>query len=500
MSRRAQEGTAVDTYAAARDQFDQIAQWLESRNCPAGHAELEDGLEQRMQELARRLFQGRVDRLFLEEQARILRGRRPPGEMRVRTRSLETRFGRVTVRRHGFRRNGVTSFPLDRGLRLPPEIYSHGLRKRVAEEVRTQSVANSVDRVDDTTAGHVPKRQAEELMVRAAQDFETFYANAERQGPANDESDPATLLIMSCDAKGIAVRAESLRDATRKEAERAQRDPVRGDPTSTRKDRRHTKRMAAVTAVWDQKPLARTAQDIVTELRGDPDAPKVRMPKPEKKRIAATIENSLPTAVAEMFDEADRRDPERRRTTGVLVDGSEPQLAAIRAEAARRDRLTFTIVVDLIHVLHYVWMAGMAIRRNNAKKADAWVRKYLFALLTKNPLEVISGIRQAATLANLTKEERAPVEKCLKYLRDNLPYIHYADFLARGFPIASGVIEGACRHLVQDRLGITGARWGLKSAEAVLRLRALRSNGDWEAYWGFHLEQEELRNAQQRAA
>ena len=125
---------------------------------------------------------------------------------------------------------------------------------------------------------------------------------------------------------------------------------------------------------------------------------------------------------------------------------------------------------------------------------------YLLALLTKHPLDVVAGIRQAATLAQLTDKERAPVDSCIKSLLDNMLYIRYAELLARGFPIASGVIEGACRHLVQDRMGITGARWGLASAEAVLRLRALRSNGDWDEYWLFHLKQEELRNTQKRAA
>lgn len=500
MTTRARERGGVDIYAGARDQFDEAMQWLASGRCPDGHAELEAGLDERMQELARRLFQGRLDQLFLEEQAKILKGRRPSGEMRVRVRQIESRFGRVRARRHGFRRDGVTQFPLDRRLRLPREIYSHGMRKRIAEEVRTQSVANSVERVDETTAGHVPKRQAEELTIRAAQDFDAFYANAGRQWPANDECNGSTLLMMSCDAKGIAMRPEALRDATRKEAERANRDTVRGDPTSTRKDRRHAKRMAAVTAVWDQTSLTRTAQDIVTELRGDPGLHKVRMPRPEKKRITATVEKSLPVAVAEMFDEVDRRDPEQRRIAGVLVDGSEAQLGAINAETVRRGRSNITIVVDLIHVLHYVWIAGMAIRRSDSKKSEAWVRKYLLALLTKHPLEVIAGIRQAATIAKLTEAERVPVDACIKYLGDNLLYIHYAEFLARGFPIATGVIEGACRHLVQDRMGITGARWGLKSAEAVLRLRALRSNGDWDDYWAFHLKQEELRNAHERAA
>ena len=194
-----------------------------------------------------------------------------------------------------------------------------------------------------------------------------------------------------------------------------------------------------------------------------------------------------------MFDEADRRDPERERPCVVLVDGDEDQAAQIEAQASQRGR-AITLVLDLLHVLHYVWLAGMAIRRGDAKKADAWVRTYLEKLLTAaQPLDVIAGINQAATLAALTAQEREPVDKCVGYLKSNISYIRYPEYLARGLPIAAGVIEGACRHLVQDRLGITGARWGLRSAEAVLRLRALATNDDWDAYWRFHLRKEHER-------
>ena len=194
-----------------------------------------------------------------------------------------------------------------------------------------------------------------------------------------------------------------------------------------------------------------------------------------------------------MFAEAERRDREHARTTVALVDGEKRQIDVIEQQATERKR-SVTIVVDIIHVLHYVWLAGFALCRKDERKADAWVRRILFRLLTRHPLDVVAGIRQAATLRGLTPQERAPVDKCCEYLRKNSVYIDYRHFLARGFPIATGLIEGACRHLIQDRLGITGARWGVAGAEAILKLRALRSSGDWEAYWTFHESRERRRN------
>ena len=501
MKKRAQKSILVDAFATARAAFEQLVGWTASNRCPDDHAELEQQIEVRGREVHRLLFQGRLDRMFADEAERMRR-RRPRGRLRVRERRLETIFGRVRVRRHGLRRVGqrASRFALDGRLRLPREMYSIGLRRRMAEETRSQSWDQAVERVDATTGGHVPKRKAEQLVDRAAQDFDAFYAERRQHEPANDTSSRKTLLVLSSDGKGVAMRAEALRDATRKQAEEAERDEVRGDPTEVRAQRRFYKRMATVTAVWDQAPCERTAEDIVRKLRDHGERAARTLPRPDRKRVAATIQNSLATGIAEMFDEADRRDPKGARPWVVLVDGDEDQAAQLEAQAARRGR-TITIVLDLLHVLHYVWLAGTAISRGNPQKTDAWVRRYLYKLLTAaHPLDVIAGIHQAATLARLTPEEREPVEKCVGYLRSNISYLRYPQYLSQGLPIATGVIEGACRHLVQDRLGITGARWGLKSAEAVLRLRALATNGDWDEYWRFHLRKEHVRRSELLAA
>jgi hypothetical protein len=251
MENRAQNTAAVDAFAPARLAFEETMAWVASARCPEDHAELEKQLDVRGREVHRLLFQGRLDRMFADEAERI-RLRPPTGAVRVRDRELETIFGRVKVRRHGVRRRWASSsrFALDERLRLPQEMYSLGLRRRVAEEPRSQSWDRAVERVRATTGGHVPKRQAEQLVARAAQDFESFYA-ARRQGEAaNDMADSGTLLVLSCDGKGIAMRREALRDATRKQAEEAARDEGRGDPTEVRAERRFSKRMATVTAVW----------------------------------------------------------------------------------------------------------------------------------------------------------------------------------------------------------------------------------------------------------
>src|ERR1019366_9720508 len=136
----------------------------------------------------------------------------------------------------------------------------------------------------------------------------------------------------------------------------------------------------------------------------------------------------------------------------------------------------------------------MALCHEHPRTARACVTTYLEKLLTRPILDVIAGLRQSATRRGLTGKRRAAVDQCADFLHKNAALVDYPRFLREGLPIATGVIEGACRHLVQDRLGITGAPWDLVSAEAILRLRALHASGDWEAYWHFHLRQEHLRH------
>jgi hypothetical protein len=224
----------------------------------------------------------------------------------------------------------------------------------------------------------------------------------------------------------------------------------------------------------------------------------LKLPKPKGKRVWASVEKSVATGVGEMFDELDWRDSKRERSAIVLVDGDEKQQTAILDQGRIRGR-SLTIVLDLIHALHYLWCAGFALCRKDATATETWVGGQLVALLSQPVTALIGLIEDEAAKRCLSDEERKPVDKALKYFRRNAPFMDYASFLSRGLPIATGVIEGACRYLVQDRLGITGARWDLAGADAVLKLRALHASGDWESYWQFHRCQEAGRNYQAAA-
>jgi hypothetical protein len=107
---------------------------------------------------------------------------------------------------------------------------------------------------------------------------------------------------------------------------------------------------------------------------------------------------------------------------------------------------------------------------------------------------VAAGMRRNATLGGMKAGERKAIDTCAKYLLNHRQYLRYDHYLANGYPIATGVIEGACRYLFKDRMDITGARWGLETAEVVLKARALRTSDDLDAYWTFHERAEHSRN------
>ena len=175
-----------------------------------------------------------------------------------------------------------------------------------------------------------------------------------------------------------------------------------------------------------------------------------------------------------------------------LVDGNIHQIDRIKAEAKARN-VNVAVMCDLVHVVEYLWKATWSLHPEADPAAEQWVRRQALAVLNGNALQVARAIRRKATKAKLSPTQRKGADEAANYLTSKTPYLDYPTALASGWPIATGVIEGACRHIVADRFDVTGARWGLDGAETILKLRALRSNGDLQNYWTWHLTQERHR-------
>jgi len=490
---RVTDGLHGDGYDASRDLFDTVVAFLDSDEA-AGmeHAELEDNLHQRSRELFRRLFQDHLDRRAQrEERLDAVSGADGADRANVEAghhRGLLTVFGAVEVERLAYRCAGRPNLhPADGALNLPVERHSHGLRRLAAVEASRGSFDAAVEAIGRSTAQHVGKRQVEALVRRAAVDVEGFYAAIERH-PGSDD-----VLVLSADGKGIVMRPDSLRPATEAAAAAA---TTKLRTRLSKGEQPNRKRMATVGAVYDLEAVPRHPADVLASKAGGNAPP---APKAKSKWVTASVAASAALVVGTIFDEADRRDPDHRRPWVALVDGNSHQIDCINAQAAHRHH-DVVIVIDLIHVLEYLWGAAWCFFTEGDTAAEKWVHDRALAILTGNATDVAAGIRRRATTTRLSRSKRRKADLCANYLTNKAPYLDYPAALTAGWPIATGVIEGACRHLVKDRMDITGARWGLDGAEAILKLRALRSNGDFDAYWRFHIQQERHRVHQTRYA
>jgi hypothetical protein len=483
---------AADAYEAAHEKFAQLITHLRSPEAHQMiHSDLEALLEVEGREVLRRLLQAHLNERSPGTVAEPVMGAdgRVHTHQRTHTRRLMTIFGEVEVTRTGYGGHGTESLhPLDAALNLPPERSSHGVRQRVAVEAAKQAFDDVVATVAMTTGAHVPKRQAEQLVERAAQDFAAFYETRRCATPQEAEH-TSSVLVLSVDGKGVPMRKAALRAGTRQAAEA--QPPPRGHRRQPG-ERAHTKRMATVAAVYTITPWVRTPDDIVRELQPTSGGLSPR-PRPEAKRVWASLAQPPAAVIDQAFEEASRRDPQHTKQWVALVDGNPTQLCLLYAAAAAYG-VTLHIVLDLIHVLQYLWKAAWVLHPKGTPDAETWVTTRLEQLLRGRSPHVAAGMRRSATVRRLTEEQRAPVDQCANYLLKYGDFLHYDAYLAAGFPIATGVIEGACRHLVKDRMEVTGARWSLGGAEAVLRLRSLWVSDDFEAYWHFHLEQEHKRH------
>ena len=442
-----------DAFAATRARVEEFIHELEDAEAAAlSHAELEELIAAKGREVQRQLLQDHLDLRSLREQrceevvdaAGVARRTVEPHHQRT----LTTIVGDVRVERLSYRQRGHANLcPADAHLNLLPDQYSHGLRRKAAIEVSRGSFAAAVDAIHEATGQCVGKRQVEALAETAAQDFAAFYGQVERTSAEGDA------LILSLDAKGIVMRPDALRPATAAAAERsAQKLATRLSPG----EKSNRKRMAEVGAVYDVTPVPRTPSDILRPRADSSDKP-TPAPTAKGKWLVASVAQTPATVIASVFDEAERRDPKHLRDWVVLVDGNSDQIHCVQAQAQAR-HVQVPILLDFIHVLEYLWGAAWCFFPTGCPDAELWVQEKGRDILDGKAALVAAAIRRKATCLHLRPEERKNADKCADYLHNKLAYLDYPTALSKGWPIATGVIEGACRHLVKDRMDITGAR------------------------------------------
>jgi hypothetical protein len=414
------EPTNAAVFASAAEKAAEMSEYLTSKEALGRrHEDLEDYAEREGREWIRRMLQGHYDLRGAVE--RVVRARGGDGVLRTflrpSSRPMLSIVGALEIPRIAYQAQGVEGLhPMDAALNLPCELYSHVVRRAVAERAACDSYEEVVAAIGERTGMTIGKRQVEQMAARAARDFDDFYAHREA-----DQENTGDLLVLTFDGKGVPMRREDLRPETRAAAEAT---PRRLHTRLTKGEKRHRKRMAEVAAVYTVAPYVRTMADVLADLHPVRDVARDRQrPRPSNKRVWASLTKPVAAVIRDAFEQARRRDPHFKRTWVVLLDGNRDQLKLVK-KTARKLSVEVTIVIDLIHVLEYLWKAAYAFHGEGSKDAEQWVQQRLMWLLQGEAAKVSDNLRRNARDAKLEGAALKPVTKCLPALSARRARLH----------------------------------------------------------------------------
>jgi hypothetical protein len=355
--------------------------------------------------------------------------------------------------------------PLDDQLQLPHRPFSYELQRRLVQAAVQGPFDEATARVTEATGVVIPKRSAEALGQEAARNFEAF--SQTRIPPPKAETGP--ILGAALEGKGVPmVRIPPTRRMIRRsKGEKAQQQ-----------------KMVVVATVYTQHPRVRSPQQVFESLFGlGPPPP--RLPgelaspreRPEYKRVWASLLKGKAGVMGEVVQELRRRDPAQQKHWVMLTDGER----ALQQSVRRRLR-GVPLVLDVQHVLAKLWSAVYAFHEEGSPKALAWVQERAWRLLHREVSLVVQGMRLSARKRQLRGQKRKVVEAAAGYFYRNRGHMRYDEYLRQGWPIATGVVEGACKNLVKDRMERSGMRWTPAMAESMLKLRAVYLSDDFESH------------------
>lgn len=374
-------------------------------------------------------------------------------------------FGKIVFQRPYFYKQGVGQrIPLDEALSLGRDGYSDLLRE-LSGYLNVYTVyGKTVDMFERLLGLSLSTRSLQENMVEDAEDVEAYYA----QKPAPQPVLEATILVAQADGKGIPMILE--------EAEEA--EPVR----LGKGQKRGHKKEAIVTSAYTIAPAVRTPEAVVAsyfDLGEAKFSVETQRSQPQNKHVWATLDGK-DAALERLSKRVSLLEGEHIQERLALCDGCEALQRRLAAQLSG-----CSLLLDFIHASEYLWDVANALLGETNPQRIAWMAEKTLLMLSGKTDQLIADFRIQCQLATTSTAQRQQIEKTANYFERNLPYMDYPTYLAKGWPIASGVIEGACRHFVKDRCELSGMRWSQSGAESLLRLRAIAENGDWDAYHTF---------------
>lgn len=377
----------------------------------------------------------------------------------VKARSYRSIFGDIQIKRYVYGQGQQVHAPLDAELNLPEWKYSYLLQEWglcLSTQEAFGEVQKILDRILETD---LSVRSQERLSRKVAEEVTSF--RQAQPAPTTDEE--AALLVAAVDCKGVPL--------TRKPEESAR-------PSHRRKkgEKANKKKMACVGAVYTIEPFVRTPEDILDEVQRKARAP--HRPSPKNKRVCADLVEDKEATFIQLAHQVHQRQTQDPKPVIFLGDGEK------RLWKLQEKHLPEAVgVLDLWHGMEYLWKAANQFHKEGSPQAEDFVTARLGMLLDGKVGYVIGGLKQMMTKHRLKGSKKKVLQEVTTYFHNNRPRMRYDEYIAAGYPIGSGVAEGACRHLVKDRLERTGMRWTPEGAQAILDLRSTYLNEDWEDFW-----------------
>lgn len=370
-------------------------------------------------------------------------------------------FGKLKIARpYFYHRTEGGRAPLDATLGLGEDSYSDLLREMHEQLSVYIPYEKAVVIMSRFLSLELSKRVTQNMVIEDAVDVVTYYEQKEPPPSAQE----AEILVIQGDGKGVPLIKQT----------------NAGDKARLGKgEKRSRKKEAVVTSVYTIAARPRTAKQVVNSLfksKSTASETEKRTKRPQNKQVWATLQGK-DTALERLQVQVSKRESNHIKHRVALCDGDEALQSRIEKRFCR-----FSLILDFIHANEYLWKVANSLLGESNAARDVWVQRYSLLMLSSKTQTIIDHFRYQVQTGELTAKQSENLTKTANYFERNLPYMDYATYLEKGWPIASGVIEGACRHLVKDRMELSGMRWQLDSAEALLNLRAVAENGDWDAY------------------
>jgi len=377
--------------------------------------------------------------------------------------------------------------PLDTRLELPESEYSYVLQDWAGALCVEHAFARTAQTLDMILGLSLPVDSLERMSRKMAESVEGFRTSLKKP-PTKEEGE---ILVVTADGKGIPMRRPTDQrpvGARRKKGEKANK-----------------KQMATLGCVYTVDPKHRTPEDVVEALfreravRRPDESPE---PVAQHKRVWSSLTydegDTHVDAETEVFAWMAQEVDSRRRDGQPIVCLMDGQRSLWTSCATHLSREDVAEILDLLHATGYLWDAAYLFHAEGSDEASAFVRDRTLRILRGEVGYVIGGLRQMATKRGLPSAKQEKLTRICNYFHRNRHRMRYDEYLAAGYPIASGVIEGACRHLVKDRMERAGMRWTIDGAQAMLDLRSTYINDQWSPLQAHRIRQETQRLYPQR--